>query len=72
MNAVDIIGCAYNAATYCVEHKPRPGCKDRQCQDSECCPQPIFASGEVNINDDGTIDDCDTCFLERIHQRNPY
>ena len=67
MNAADVIGWASQASTYCASHKPNRGCDSPDCQDTECCPQPIFASGDEPKNEDGDgPESCDTCDREAL------
>lgn len=55
MKAWEIVAWAYNAALYCPRCEPAAGCPDKECRDSECCPQPVFAS------DEGPHGGCDLC-----------
>lgn len=36
----------HNAAIYCDDCKPDNGCSADRCDDSECCPQPVFSTND--------------------------
>ena len=43
---MEITSWTHNGAIYCDGCVPAKGCSDDRCDDSECCPQPVFSTGD--------------------------
>lgn len=59
---MEITSWTHNGAIYCDGCAPVKGCSDDRCDDSECCPQPVFSTSD----EADTPQHCETCntFLE--------
>lgn len=73
MKSYKIVAWAFQADLWCLDHKPPVGCIDQGCQDSNCCPQPVFASEEgLEWDEHGDpIITCPVCLWERRQDQKP-
>lgn len=43
---MEITSWTHNGAIYCDGCAPAKGCSDDRCDDSDCCPQPVFSTSD--------------------------